>query len=177
MIASAGSEPPEETVHGTCIVLQEAGVLIRGAAGSGKSALALALLDRAAQGGLHASVVGDDRVRLVRHAGRLVARPHPALPGLIEVRGLGIFRTRTQLDAAVVRLIVDLVEASPRLPDPSGAEADLLGVALPRLQIDRGLRAAGLGPVLVFDALAASSLGVAARTHSPTLAWADRPDV
>ena len=37
-------------------------------------------------------LVGDDRVELASAGGRLLVRPAPALAGLIEVRGAGIFR-------------------------------------------------------------------------------------
>lgn len=156
------------TCHATCLVLFEAGVLIRGAAGSGKSSLALALLDRGAQEGFHASLVGDDRIGLERHHGRIVARGHPALAGLVELRGLGLLRAASRAEAAIVRLVVDLVEALPRLPDAGPAPADLLGVAIPVLVLDRSMRAAGLGPRLVLDTLAQQG-SVALRTHSPAV--------
>lgn len=59
--ASTG-DPQLVCVHGTAAVVGEAGVLIRGASGAGKSSLALALVDAAAARGLFARLVGDDRI-------------------------------------------------------------------------------------------------------------------
>src|SRR5262249_61454372 len=104
--------------------------LIRGPAGSGKSRLALALI-QAAQTGLlrFARLVGDDRVHLEARHGRLLVRPAAALAGLTEVRGLGIRRLDHE-PMAVVGLVVDLAaEDAERLP-AAGGDA-LLGVAFP----------------------------------------------
>ncbi|KQQ25057.1 serine kinase [Methylobacterium sp. Leaf123] len=167
------SEPPQETrhdtVHASCVLLDEAGVLIRGPSGSGKSALCLALLDRFFLEGRHARLVGDDRIRLEAHHGRLVARPHPALAGLIEIRGLGLRRLAKHSPAAVLRLVVDLVAEAERLPDTT-ATATLLGVALPRLALEpRHPR-----EYLIREALRA---GVAMRTHPAALVPGGAHDV
>ncbi|MCJ2081304.1 HPr kinase/phosphorylase [Methylobacterium sp. J-090] len=141
-----------DTIHATALVLDGAGVLIRGDSGSGKSTLALLLLDRAAMMALPASLVGDDRIRLVRESDTLLARPHPALRDGIEVRGLGLCRAVAGADAAPLRLVVDLVARGSRLPE-APAPANLLGVSLPRLVLDRRLLRSGLAPRLVLDAL------------------------
>ncbi|MDP4022121.1 aldolase [Methylobacterium sp. NEAU 140] len=139
------------TVHAACVALGGAGVLIRGPSGAGKSSLALLLAEAAG-----AALVADDRVGLAVRAGRLVARPHPAAIGLVEVRGQGILTAEAlgvaTLPEAILSLAVDLVEAAPRLPDPP-EDAAILGLHLPRLVLDRGARAAGLAPMLVRAAL------------------------
>ncbi|WP_082494449.1 MULTISPECIES: hypothetical protein [unclassified Methylobacterium] len=168
------ASPLRETVHATAVAIREAGVLIRGQSGTGKTALALALLDRAAMGGIHAGLVGDDRIRLERHHGRLVAGPHPDLAGLAEVRGHGIRRLAATHDAAVVRLVVDLGRDDERLPEHGADRVTLLDVALPRLTLGPGLLRSGLGVRLVFDALDTQAVCVAAQTHLPILAaWHD----
>ena len=159
---AAGEVRPRETVHASCVLLDEAGVLIRGPSGSGKSALCLALLDRFFLESRHARLVGDDRVRLEAHHGRLVARPHPALAGLIEIRGLGPRRLVTHAPAAVVRLVVDLVGETERLPDDAAETALLLGVAVPRLALEPRHPREYLIRV-AFEA------GVAMRTHPAAL--------
>jgi len=81
------------TVHASAVLAGARAVLIRGPAGSGKSQLALALIQAAETGLLRfARLVGDDRVHLEARHGRLIVRPAAALAGLIEVRGLGIRR-------------------------------------------------------------------------------------
>jgi serine kinase of HPr protein (carbohydrate metabolism regulator) len=119
--------------HATCVVVGEAGILLRGASGSGKTRLGAEIIALARAGGRFADLVGDDRVHLEAAHGRLVARPVPAIAGLIERRGVGIFRTRHE-SAAVIRLIVDCIVSTPeRLPDAVDLRATVLGVTLPRL--------------------------------------------
>ena len=158
---AAGGSGTSATLHATCVVIRDAGILIRGEAGSGKSTLAFGLLDRAARDGLHAGLVGDDRVRVALRHGRLVARPHPAIAGRIEIRGLGL-REVPAMAAAVLRLVVDCVDAVPRLPEPA-EPAVLLGVALQRVILGAPLRATGQGPAHVLEALS-----VASWSHSGT---------
>ncbi len=100
-----------ETRHGTCVAWDDRGVLILGASGRGKSALALQLM---ALGG---TLVADDRVVLQADGGRLVATCPPAITGLIEARGVGILNAACQA-AATMALVVDLDRsADQRLPD------------------------------------------------------------
>jgi serine kinase of HPr protein (carbohydrate metabolism regulator) len=133
------------TVHASAVLADTRAVLIRGPAGAGKSQLALALIQAGETGLLRfARLVGDDRVHLDAHHGRLLVRPATALAGLIEVRGLGIRRLDYE-PMAVVGLVVDLAaEDAERMPALS--EAVLLGVPVRRL----ALPAAGapLTPVL-----------------------------
>lgn len=141
----------DRTIHAACAALDGAGILIRGPSGSGKSSLALRL---AATGS--GTFVADDRVVCTERAGQLWARPHPALAGRVEVRGQGILAV-TDLgvpvaDEALLGLVVDLVASAPRLPEPA-PEAEILGIRLPRLVLDAGVRAAGLAPLLVRAAL------------------------
>ena len=139
------------TVHAACCALGGAGVLIRGSAGAGKSSLAL-LLAASVDG----AFVADDRVACTAQAGRLVARPHSALAGRVEVRGQGILAAADLgvaiRDETLLYLVVDLVAVAPRMPDPPG-KVELLGIALPRLVLDMGARAAGLAPLLIRAAL------------------------
>lgn len=159
---------PALTVHATCLVLGEAGLLVRGESGAGKSSLALALLDRARQEGEYGALVGDDRIGLTRHHGRIVARSHPALRGLVEIRGMGLVEASPLADAAVIRLVVDLVGTLPRLPDTPMDSVELLGVAIRRIMLDRSIRDRALAPGLVRDALIRRA-SVAPRTHLRTV--------
>ncbi len=167
---------PGETAHATCIALGEAGLLIRGESGTGKSTLALLLLDRADLIGLPAALVGDDRVRLIREGGGLTAQPHPALQGRIELRGVGLCRILTTRDRVGLALVVDLVSTVPRLPEPSRDPVEILGLSLPRLVLDGAVLRSGLAPRLVLDALAGCT-DAAFGTHRKILAlpYAARP--
>ena len=126
-----------ETCHASCVVLGEDGVLIRGGSGSGKSTLCLRLLDEAIRAGRHARLVADDRVRVHARNGRLIGQPHPALVGMIEIRGFGLQRLPTHASAAMIRLVVDIVDIVPRLPVASLATAEVLGLRLPVLNLVR----------------------------------------
>ncbi|HXL67319.1 MAG TPA: HPr kinase/phosphatase C-terminal domain-containing protein [Xanthobacteraceae bacterium] len=129
----------EETVHATAVLVGNRAALIRGPAGSGKTRLALALIDAAHTGVLpFARLVADDRVRLSVAHGRLIATAPDAIRGLVEVRGLGI-RTLPHEARAVVGLVVDLAAADGRrMAAEAGREIVLLGVKLPRLAVAAG---------------------------------------
>jgi HPr kinase/phosphorylase len=127
------------TVHASAVLVGARAVLIQGPSGSGKSSLAMALLQAAERGELRfARLIGDDRVHLEAAHGRLVVRPASALEGQIEVRGLGI-RLMAHEPLAVVGLLVELGAAAERLPEAEQQEALLLGVRLPRLAVAAGV--------------------------------------
>ncbi len=116
-------------VHGSCCAWDGLAVLLRGEPGSGKSDLALRLIDSGFV------LVADDRVELTLEGGRLVAAAPQPLAGLIEVRGIGILQLRAHARAPLT-LLADLAPAGERerLPDPSRER--LLGVDLPRITVD-----------------------------------------
>ena len=117
---------PGSAWHGSAVCFgPERGVLILGASGRGKSALALDLIDRGA------TLVADDRVILWPCGGAVFARPPARIAGLIEQRGLGLLRLRWQR-LARIRLIVDLdAPQAPRLP--TQAPRAVFTIALPCL--------------------------------------------
>jgi HPr kinase/phosphorylase len=98
-------------VHGTCVAIDEFGVLIIGPPGSGKSDLALRLVD------LGARLVADDYLYVEASGQELLATVPDTIAGMMEVRGLGIV-TLPYLDTCRVGLCVELVEPArvPRLP-------------------------------------------------------------
>ena len=126
-----------ETAHATALIIGDAGVLIRGRSGAGKSGLALALIAAAALRGDFARLVCDDRVRLRRISGRIIAEAVPAIAGLVERRGLGL-EPMAHEPGARLDLVVDIVENIQRLPEVSETKTDLLGVVLPRLALAEG---------------------------------------
>jgi hypothetical protein len=118
MTAAAPDALDSGFVHATAVVIGEAGVVIFGPPGSGKSSLALALIEGAGSG-CFAGLVGDDRVRLTAHGARLLVEGHPRIRGQIERRGQGVLTRSVEL-IAVVRLVVELGAAdapAARLPD------------------------------------------------------------
>jgi HPr kinase/phosphorylase len=112
-------------IHATAVAFGPSrGVLILGASGSGKSRLALNLIDKGAQ------LVADDQVFLAVDRGNLFARAPQSTAGLIEVRGLGILRLGHRWLARIV-LVIDMEAPGPRLSMPVPRE--LAGVTLPCL--------------------------------------------
>lgn len=113
----------DSTRHGTAVAVDGAGLLLLGPSGAGKSSMALMLL------AMGAVLVGDDRVRLWRHGGRVMADAAPALAGLVEARGVGILRA-AHAGPVPLALVCDLGRDSPaRLPRPRARV--VLGVPLP----------------------------------------------
>jgi serine kinase of HPr protein (carbohydrate metabolism regulator) len=139
-------EERRRTIHANALLIGPAGVLLRGPSGSGKSATTRQLIAIAQGAGLFARLIGDDRVEIENLHGRLVARPHPAIAGAIEERGVGIVPILHE-PRGVIRCVIDLrgrgEDPPPRLPDPESAWTKLCGVALPRLSADAGETGAG----------------------------------
>jgi len=155
MAQSAAMNPEPHSIHASAVLVGSYALLIRGPSGSGKSRLALALLQAADTGVLaFARLVADDRVLCRATHGRLLAQPAPRLEGLLEVRGLGIRRLPYE-SVAVVGAIVDLAAAdAARLPEPDSLAAVIDCVRLPRLAV-----AAGIDPLpLVLASLATDPL-------------------
>lgn len=128
------AEAPSPYLHANALALGEKGLLLRGPSGAGKSALTLDLIARFQSQGDFARLVGDDRVRVEARGGRLVARPHPAIKGVIEARGLGLAPVEFE-PACVLHAVVDICapgETPPRHPEEREKTASICGIALPR---------------------------------------------
>ena len=127
------------SIHASAVLVGARAVLIRGPAGSGKSRLALALLQAGTHGALRFTrLIGDDRVLVETAHGRLLVRPAETLAGLIEVRGLGIRRVPYE-PLAAAGMVVDLAAPdSERLPSRESAVAEVAGTVLPRLAVAPG---------------------------------------
>jgi HPr kinase/phosphorylase len=130
------------SIHATVVAIGETGILIRGASGSGKSSLAMDLIYVAEHQSCFASLVGDDRIDLDNCGGRLIARSHRLIRGLVEQRGLGLVRMPHE-PAVVARLVVDIVapDKAIRFPEPEDHYIALCGVQLPVLALLEGAAA------------------------------------
>ncbi len=128
--------PATATIHASAVLVGARAVLIRGPSGSGKSRLALELIEAARYGALpFARLVADDRVGLEAANGRLLVRPAPPLSGLIELRGIGILRLAHE-PCAAIGLVVDLAAAdAERLPQAENRTVEIFGIILPRLAV------------------------------------------
>ncbi|WP_294389898.1 HPr kinase/phosphatase C-terminal domain-containing protein [uncultured Sphingomonas sp.] len=118
-----------ETLHATCVAIRGRGLLLTGASGSGKSDLALRLIDRGAM------LVGDDGVIVEARGGQLFARSGPHIEGRIEVRGLGIVAL-PYVEEAPLGLCIALDQPVPRMPDEPLPVRIIAGLPLPVLALD-----------------------------------------
>ncbi|RDE05135.1 HPr kinase/phosphorylase [Sphingomonas aracearum] len=137
------SEGVEEVRHATTVAIGGKGVAIEGASGTGKSDLALRLIDRGA------TLVSDDYTLFRRDGAVVRARAPGNIAGKMEIRGLGI-HDMPHLPEAPVALVVRLGAAVPRLPEPQISR--IAGVELPAVDL-AGLEASA--PIKVERALAA----------------------
>jgi len=134
-----------ETVHASTVALNGRAVLITGPSGSGKSDLALRLLDRGFV------LVSDDRTIVKRQDERLLASAPPNIAGKLEIRGIGIVDVETASDLPVA-MIIELTSDIQRLPDDS-RERPILGVSLPLISIDAMTASAPSKVALALDRL------------------------
>lgn len=131
-------------LHATAVAIDGRAVLLRGASGSGKSDLALRLIDAGAR------LVADDQSELCREGDRVIVRAPATIAGLIEVRGVGIMRLDALAEAPLA-LIVDLVQPEKIERLPARRTERVLGLALPLIS------------VTPFEASAAAKLRLALR--------------
>jgi HPr kinase/phosphorylase len=115
-------------LHATAIAIDGRAVLLRGASGSGKSDLALRLIDAGAR------LVADDQSELCRRGAEVIVRAPAAISGLLEVRGIGIMRLDALAEAPVA-LVVDLVLAETIERLPARRCETILGLALPLIRV------------------------------------------
>lgn len=99
-------------IHATCVAIGGRGVLIEGPSGSGKSDLALRLIDRGAV------LVADDQTDVRRENTHLYALTPAIIAGMLEVRGMGVVHL-PYLDKAPLVLAVR-IGAPERMPELDG---------------------------------------------------------
>lgn len=121
--------PDSETVHATCVAIGGQGVLLFGRSGSGKSDLALRLLDRGAR------LISDDYTILRNNEGKLLATAPATIAGKLEVRGVGIVDWSADADAEIA-LCVALDEPVERLPDIPVKSRSLMEVRVPTIALN-----------------------------------------
>jgi HPr kinase/phosphorylase len=118
-----------QAIHACAVAIGEMGLLILGESGVGKSRLLVDLVSDSCAP--KARLVADDRVLLTQNSGQLVARPHPAIAGKIELRGVGI-KNFPSIDSVVLHAAVRLTHEIPeRMPGSETLLINFLGITLP----------------------------------------------
>jgi serine kinase of HPr protein (carbohydrate metabolism regulator) len=145
-IQSSEARLSSETLHASCVAIGGHAVLIEGPSGTGKSDLALRLIDRGAV------LVSDDYTLCQRIEKNLLASAPTTIAGKIEVRGLGIL-AMAHADRVPVALLVRIGEAVERLPE-AGRTRRIAGVEIALVTLN-ALEASA--PIKVEMALAAQS--------------------
>jgi serine kinase of HPr protein (carbohydrate metabolism regulator) len=142
-----------QNIHATGLVLGRTGIIFRGPSGSGKSLLALTLIDLWEARGQPASLVSDDRVDVEAGRSGLTMYAPPNIGGMIELRGRGIV-TRPHVGKAPVRLVVDFVAKAERMVEEEDLVTELLGVAVARCPVPKaGIVELGHQALLVGEAI------------------------
>jgi serine kinase of HPr protein (carbohydrate metabolism regulator) len=122
--------PATEVINipATAVAVNGKGVLLRGASGSGKSDLALRLIDRGA------ALIADDYVTADMVSGAVQLTPPDAIAGMLELRGAGVAKIPFEKDVPLA-LVVDLVRPDDveRMPEP--AEATICGASVPLIRL------------------------------------------
>jgi serine kinase of HPr protein (carbohydrate metabolism regulator) len=121
-------------IHGTALLIGDRGLVVTGASGSGKTALALALVERFATPGRLCRLVGDDQLVVSGHDGRLVCRAPAALAGLAEVHGIGPRSLRVET-SMVADLVLRLVPAAAAERFQADTAETIAGCTLPRIDL------------------------------------------
>jgi HPr kinase/phosphorylase len=117
-----------EMVHGTAIAIDGNGVLLLGPSGSGKSDLALRLIDRGAK------LISDDISRIENSNGLPILVCALNIAGKIEVRGIGIY-PMDFVQRAPLALIVQLTQDIVRMP-PEDERAAIANFSVPLFKVD-----------------------------------------
>lgn len=137
--------------HATAIELRSgenaAGILIIGPSGSGKSSLALRMIDQPGFGmtpaePVSARLVSDDQVVLTRRGDGVVMTSPPAIAGLVEVRGVGIIRTTSISRQARLAFVIEHQQAGEQDRMPAAAHLQIADCQVPHYAIDLASEAA-----------------------------------
>ncbi|MBT3883183.1 MAG: aldolase [Rhodospirillaceae bacterium] len=116
-------------IPATAVAVNGMGVLLRGPSGSGKSDLALRLIDRGAQ------LIADDYVTAGETSGAVMLTPPATIAGMLELRGAGVAKFAYETNVPLA-LVVDLVRSEDveRMPEPE--ETTICGAPVPLMKLN-----------------------------------------
>lgn len=132
-----------ETLHASTVALEGRAVMITGISGSGKSDLALQLIDRGF------TLVADDQTIVQKRGSQLHASAPATIRGKLEIRGLGIVPMPVTEDVPVA-LVVELASDIQRFPSDS-REQTICGIPVPLISVDARTASAASKVSLALD--------------------------
>ena len=115
-------------IHSTSVVIDDNGVLILGDSGSGKSDLALRLIDNGA------TLISDDISICRKNSNNIYLYCPPEIKGLLEVREIGII-TVPFVERIRLRLVVNL-KSNNNERFPKDSSFRILGIKIPIINIE-----------------------------------------
>ena len=125
-------------IQAAAVEIDGRAIVFQGPPGSGKSSLALSLIDRGA------TLIGDDGATLTRDGEKVIVSPPPNIAGLLEIRGVGIVEMPTS-SGAPLALILSLVEEGHAERHPTMlVEREFHGLPFPVLPFVPGDKAPAL---------------------------------
>ena len=120
----------KNNIYATCVDIQSQGILIIGKSGSGKSDLALRLIEYK-----NAILVSDDRTEVYVEQGKLFATQPQEIKGLLEVRGVGIIK-QDCIEKSEIKLVVNLVSDLHQIERmPIERFYEINGISIPLLYL------------------------------------------
>ena len=114
-------------LHATAVAIDGNGVLLTGPSGSGKSDLALRLIDRGAV------LISDDAVELSVAGNQPMLAAAPNIAGKMEIRGVGICQVKST-NCAPLRMVAELSTTADRMPD-ADITTGMAGFEIPLLKL------------------------------------------
>lgn len=126
--------PTSLRIDGVAVEIDSQAVLLRGPSGSGRSDLALRLIDEGAR------LISDEQVELHREGDRLLIGVPNVMPaelrGVIEARGLGLVSVPHVDRLLPLAWVIDMADAAEIERMPAAESAEFMGIAAPLLKLD-----------------------------------------
>lgn len=121
---------PAQPMHASLIAYQGMGILITGPSGSFKTTLAIEAMQ------LGAKFIADDRVQFTLISGMLMGGPPKGMQGVLEIRGVGLFRLPDTATQQVIHCVIDLSDPQSieRLP-ATQLKTEILGISVPMMRM------------------------------------------
>lgn len=120
--------------HCSVVIIGNNCILIEGASGSGKTCLAMGLIETFNKLDIESTLVSDDQAILNVDEGSIIAIVPNSIAGKVEIRGFGIV-SMAHIGRAKITLVVSLEEDEGIERMPEAETKTLLGIKIPYLKL------------------------------------------